>query len=96
MIDINSNKIQPIYITKKVAIALISFGESTLKHWRQTNRLIEGVHYVKNGATDIRYDREMLLDFVQNLNDASSHNKAIEARIAGREAKLKAIRAGKI
>ncbi|MGL5807203.1 MAG: hypothetical protein ACRC2R_09900 [Xenococcaceae cyanobacterium] len=95
-IAVKNNQLQAVYISKKDAIASIGYGESTLKHWRQSNRLIEGIHYVKNGATDIRYHREMLLDFVRNLNDPSAHNKAIEAFVIGRETRLKAIRTGKI
>ena len=72
------------FITKRQAEELTGFSCETLKKWRLSGKLIEGVHWIRVGNTQrvVRYNQSLLIDFLQNQQNPLAHERAIEAYLA--------------
>lgn len=70
-------------VTKHQVRQQLSISDGTLKTWRlgkgdRAPVLIEGIHWVRIGTRDTRYNLALLHDFVVNRNAPELHEQAIE------------------
>lgn len=81
----------PIYLNTAATAALLGVSRDTLKKWRLGDKkkikptppkLIENVHWVYISPSDVRYNRELMRDFMANLGRPDLHQKAIEKFLA--------------
>lgn len=56
--------------------AFLDVGSSTLRRYREKH-WIEGVHWVRINSRTVRYNLELIKDWVENKHDPAAHNKAI-------------------
>jgi hypothetical protein len=72
------------FITKKQAADLTGFSPDTLKKWRLSGKLTEGIHWIRVGDSDrvVRYNEALLIDFLQNQSDCHAHQRAIGEYLA--------------
>jgi hypothetical protein len=80
---------QTQFLNSAKTSALFGVSRTTLKRWRLTGLLIEGVHYHYNGSRSILFNVEMLTDWIQNRHAPESHNKLVEAHLKRRDNRLK-------
>jgi len=70
-------------VTKHRIREELAISESTLKHWRLGRGggkplLIEGIHWVRFGTRDTRYNLALIHDFMVNRTAPELHDHAIE------------------
>ena len=72
------------FINKRDAEKLTGFSCETLKKWRLSGKLIEGIHWIRVGTSDrvVRYNSALLIDFLQNHQEPYVHQRAIEFYLA--------------
>jgi hypothetical protein len=72
------------FVNKREAEFLTGFSCETLKKWRLSGKLIQGIHWIKIGESDrvVRYNSALLIDFLQNQDDPIAHQRAIDVYIA--------------
>lgn len=58
--------------------AAIGLSPHTLKRYRLQGTLIEDIHWIRINPRCVRYNRELIQDWVCNRHAPSSHQKAIE------------------
>ena len=58
--------------------AAIGLSPHTLKSYRLKGILTEGIHWTRINTRCVRYNRELIQDWVCNRHAPSSHQKAIE------------------
>ena len=80
--------IQPKFLNSKKTSEMLGISRTTLKRWRLSGQLIEGVHYHLNGARSILFNVELLTDWIENRNSPEAHNKVIEAYLKRRDNRL--------
>jgi len=73
-----------LFAPKRQVMSAIAISDTTLKVWRlgtetQSPKLIEGVHWVRNGRKQILYNVPLLQDFIANLGSPEAHERAIES-----------------
>jgi CHAD domain-containing protein len=68
-----------LFVTKRQASAYLNLSDATLKKYRMQGVWIEGVHWVRLNSRCVRYNLELLKDWVQNHNDPTAHQRAIAA-----------------
>ncbi|WP_013320998.1 helix-turn-helix transcriptional regulator [Gloeothece verrucosa] len=66
------------FINKQEASRCLQISATTLKRYRLQGILIEGVHWVRLNSRCIRYNLELIQNWVQNRHDPVAHQKAIE------------------
>jgi hypothetical protein len=52
-------------------------GSTTLKKYRSMGYWIEGIHWVKINSRCVRYNLDLIQDWLQNQSDPAAHQKAI-------------------
>ena len=67
------------FANKRLACARLSLSGTTLKRYRTDGVWIEGIHWVRINSTCIRYNLEMVQDWLQNRHDPAAHLRNIEA-----------------
>jgi CHAD domain-containing protein len=67
------------FVDKQSACAKLNLSGTTLKRYRTEGILIEGIHWVRINSRCIRYNLEMLQDWLQNRHDPAAHWRNIEA-----------------
>jgi len=70
-------------VTKHQVREHLNISPSTLKQWRLGHNgepplLTEGIHWVRMGSRDTRYNLALLHDFMVNRTAPDLHNQAIE------------------
>lgn len=71
------NENQIIWCNKHQAAQIIGLSVSSVKKFRLSGEWIENIHYVKYSKFCIRYNAELLRDWVANKN-TNRHATAIE------------------
>jgi tRNA(His) 5'-end guanylyltransferase len=66
------------FVNKQNAAAQLNLSPSTLKRYRMEGTWIEGVHWVKLNSRCIRYNLELIKDWLHNRHDPLKHEQAIE------------------
>jgi CHAD domain-containing protein len=67
------------FVSKKEAIKHLEMSETTLKRYRKGGSWIEGIHWVRINSRCIRYNLELIQDWIHNRCNPKAHQKAIEA-----------------
>lgn len=75
------------WIDKHIAARILGLSVHTLKKLRSEkarpeDRLIEGIHFVRYGGYCVRYNTELLKDYIATRSDPEAHKRAIEAYLA--------------
>lgn len=68
----------PHFLGKKEMSKLTGLSGETLKKYRRTNLLTEGIHWVRVSPKLILYCVPLVLDWLQNQGDPVAHQRAIE------------------
>ena len=66
------------FVNKQGACQYLKLSETTLKRYRLQGLLIEGIHWVRLNSRCIRYNLDLLQDWMRNRHDPSTHQRAIE------------------
>jgi len=74
---------EAIWCDKHVASKILGLSTHGVKKLRTTGVLIEGVHWVRYGTHCIRYNCELLRDFVATRHEPQSHDRAIAQYLTG-------------
>ncbi|AFZ01419.1 helix-turn-helix transcriptional regulator [Calothrix sp. PCC 6303] len=69
--------------TKQQASEILNMSFSTLKKYRLDGTWIEGTHWVKLNSRCIRYNLELIQDWLHNRQDPIAHYRAIDLYHAG-------------
>ena len=67
-----------LFVNKRQVSECLSLSGSTLKKYRLNGELIEGIHWVRINSRCVRYNLELLKDWLQNRSDPAAHMQAIE------------------
>ncbi|MEL6263585.1 MAG: hypothetical protein AAFR12_21275 [Cyanobacteria bacterium J06626_6] len=67
-----------LFVSKRKASECLNLSSSTLKKYRRNGEWIEGLHWVRINSRCIRYNLELIKDWLHNRNDPVAHLKAIE------------------
>jgi hypothetical protein len=67
------------FVTKYEISQLTGLAPATLKRYRLSGRLSEGIHWVKLNPRVIRYNKLLVRDWIQNKDNPHLHQRAIEA-----------------
>lgn len=65
------------FLNKKAACTLLGVSYSTLKRY-QRKHWIEGVHFVRVNSRNVRYNEDLIKDWMQNSQGGKAHQRAIE------------------
>lgn len=66
------------FVNKKNACEHLNLSGSTLKKYRLQGDWIEGIHWVRLNSRCIRYNLDLIKDWVHNRSNPTAHMKAIE------------------
>lgn len=67
-----------LFVSKRQASECLSLSGSTLKKYRLSGEWVEGIHWVRINSRCIRYNLELLKDWLQNRGNPKAHMRAIE------------------
>lgn len=65
------------FISKREATQYLKLSDTTLKRYRLRGVLIEGIHWVRINSRCIRYNLELMQDWLHNRHDPIAHQRAI-------------------
>ena len=57
---------------------LLGTPENTLREYRYSGELIQGIHYIKLGYRGVKYNQAMVTDWLVNRHSPEAHSRAIE------------------
>ena len=66
------------FVSKQDAIQSLKLSGTTLRRYRVQGLLIEGIHWVRVNSRCIRYNLELIKDWLHNRHDPAAHQRAIE------------------
>ncbi len=66
------------FVSKQQAVEQFNFGATTLKRYRTEGVWIEGLHWIKLNSRCIRYNLELIQDWIHNQEDPAAHQRAID------------------
>ena len=66
------------FASKQETSQYLKLSETTLKRYRLQGLLIEGIHWVKINSRCVRYNLDLVQDWVQNRHDPIAHQRAID------------------
>jgi CHAD domain-containing protein len=67
-----------LFVNKHQASECLSLSGSTLKKYRLNGEWIEGIHWVRINSRCVRYNLELLKDWLHNRDNPKAHIWAIE------------------
>lgn len=67
-----------LFVSERQASECLSLSGSTLKKYRLGGEWIEGVHWARLNSRCMRYNLELLKDWLQNQGNPKAHMRAIE------------------
>jgi CHAD domain-containing protein len=67
-----------LFVNKRQASECLSLSSSTLKKYRLNGEWIEGIHWVRINSRCVRYNLELVKDWLQNRDNPVAHMRAIE------------------
>ncbi|MEO0373029.1 MAG: hypothetical protein AAF329_00090 [Cyanobacteria bacterium P01_A01_bin.17] len=71
------------FVDKHVMAEAIGLSHHTLKRYRLEGLWAEDIHWIRINSRCIRYNLELIQDWVSNRNDPKLHLKAIELYLGG-------------
>lgn len=66
------------FVSKRHIAQYLALSGDTLKKYRQQGDWLEGIHWVRINSNCIRYNIELIQDWLCNRHDPLSHQRAIE------------------
>lgn len=66
------------FVSKQEATQSLKLSGTTLRRYRVQGLLIEDVHWVRLNSRCIRYNLELIKDWLHNRHDPAAHQRAIE------------------
>jgi hypothetical protein len=66
------------FVSKREISQRLSISATSLKRYRLNGRLIEGIHWVRLNSRCIRYNFDLITDWLQNRERLDIHQRAIE------------------
>jgi CHAD domain-containing protein len=84
-----------LFVNKRQASECLSLSSSTLKKYRLNGEWIEGIHWVRINSRGVRYNLELLKDWVRNRGNPNAHMKAIEIYQQGLLSSQDALKSGR-
>lgn len=66
------------FVNKQQASLQLNFSFATLKKYRLDGTWIEGTHWVRINSRCIRYNLELIQDWLHNRHDPIAHHRAID------------------
>ncbi|WP_013320680.1 helix-turn-helix transcriptional regulator [Gloeothece verrucosa] len=66
------------FVGKQEVSQHLKLSATTLKRYRLQGLLVEGIHWVRLNSRCIRYNLDLLQDWLQNRDDPIAHQRAIE------------------
>jgi len=66
------------FVSKQEAIQSLKLSGTTLRRYRVQGLLIEGLHWVRLNSRCIRYNLDLIKDWLQNRHDPEAHQRAID------------------
>jgi tRNA(His) 5'-end guanylyltransferase len=67
------------FADKKLACQRLQLSGTTLKRYRTEGLWIEGIHWVRLNSRCIRYNLDLIQDWLQNRHDPAAHRRTIQA-----------------
>ncbi|MEO0767862.1 MAG: hypothetical protein AAFY72_00280 [Cyanobacteria bacterium J06649_4] len=67
------------FASKKQASECLNLSGTTLKKYRLNGEWIEDLHWVRINSRCVRYNLELIKDWLHNRSDPAAHLRAIEA-----------------
>ncbi|CAN1209054.1 hypothetical protein TUMEXPCC7403_02445 [Tumidithrix helvetica PCC 7403] len=67
-----------VWVDKHQAARIIGKSTETLKKFRESGKLLAGIHYQNMGRISIRYNAYLLQDWVANQHEHNAHLRGIE------------------
>jgi hypothetical protein len=71
------------FVKKRELSKLTGLSGDTLKRYRLVGLLNEDIHWVRINSKVVLYNLPLVLDWLQNIHDPVTHQKAIEAYLMG-------------
>ncbi len=71
-----------VFVDKHRAAEVTGLSAETLKTYRLDGRLIEGIHWVSFNSRCVRFNLELLENWVKTRGCPEQHQKAIDAHVA--------------
>lgn len=66
------------FASKQEASHYLKLSGTTLKRYRLQGLLIEGIHWIRINSRCIRYNLDLIQDWLHNRHDPIAHQQAIE------------------
>jgi len=66
------------FVSKREAIESLKLSGTTLRRYRVQGLLIEGLHFVRVNSRCIRYNLDLVKDWLHNRHDPEAHQRAID------------------
>ena len=67
-----------LFVNKRKASECLNLSGSTLKKYRLQGDWIEGIHWVRINSRCVRYNLELIQDWLHNRDNPKAHMRAIE------------------
>jgi CHAD domain-containing protein len=67
-----------LFISKRQASECLNLSSTTLKKYRLNGEWIEGLHWVRINSRCVRYNLELIKDWLHNRSDPAVHLRAVE------------------
>ena len=67
------------FASKQEASQYLKLSGTTLKRYRLQGLLIEGIHWFRINSRCIRYNLDLIQDWLHNRHDPVAHQRVIEA-----------------
>ncbi|MGG6240950.1 hypothetical protein ACQ4N7_20195 [Nodosilinea sp. AN01ver1] len=67
-----------LFVNKRTASERLDLSGSTLKKYRLQGDWIEGIHWVRINSRCVRYNLELIQDWLHNRGNPTAHLQAIE------------------
>ena len=67
-----------LFVNKRTASERLNLSDSTLKKYRLQGEWIEGIHWVRINSRCVRYNLELIEDWLHNRGNPNAHQKAIQ------------------
>ncbi|MEO1390275.1 MAG: hypothetical protein AAFV85_23325 [Cyanobacteria bacterium J06634_6] len=66
-----------LFVSKRQASECLNLSSTTLKKYRLNGEWIEGLHWVRINSRCVRYNLELIKDWLHNRSDPTAHLRAI-------------------
>jgi hypothetical protein len=68
----------PLFVTKRQLAQYLNLSTDTLKRYRLQGEWLEGIHWVRINSRCVRYNLELIKDWLHNRNHPTAHRRAIK------------------